>query len=124
GPSRRRTISACSPAGARRALATAAVVLAGSAGCRGSTGSASHPADQVTFTIGIGQITASQQDVGLQAIAGNIAVEGLFNMGRDGRPVPVVAESWYIAQDGRSLRIRLRPNVKFHDGTAATSAII
>jgi len=83
-----------------------------------------HPADQVTFTIGVGQVSASQQDVGLQAIAGNIAVEGLFNMGRDGRPVPVVAESWYIAQDGRSLRIRLRPNVKFHDGTAATSAII
>jgi len=45
-------------------------------------------------------------------------------MGRDGRPVPVVAESWYIAQDGRSLRIRLRPNVKFHDGTAVTSATI
>jgi peptide/nickel transport system substrate-binding protein len=54
----------------------------------------------------------------------NLAVEALATVGRDGRSVPRLAESWHVAPDGRSLVIRLRPNVKFHDGTAVTSAVV
>ncbi len=44
--------------------------------------------------------------------------------GRDGRPIPRFAESFYTTDEGRTLRVRLRPNVKFHDGTPVTSALI
>lgn len=45
-------------------------------------------------------------------------------MGRDGRSSPRLAESWHVAPDGQSLIIRLRPHVKFHDGTALTSTVV
>jgi peptide/nickel transport system substrate-binding protein len=74
--------------------------------------------------MGVGQADAANPEVGLQTVGSNIALEALANIGRDGRPNPRLAESWHIGSDGRSLRIRLRPNVKFHDGTAVTSAIV
>lgn len=72
------------------------------------------------------QISTVNQGVatGLQQVANNIALESLFNVGRDGRSTAVLAESAYMAPDGRSLRIRLRPNVTFHDGSPVTSAIV
>ena len=54
------------------------------------------------------------------------AAELLYNglLGRDerGNPVPELAESWQIEQGGAVYRFRLQPGVKWHDGTAFTSA--
>lgn len=74
--------------------------------------------------MGVGQVDAANADVGLQKIASNIALEELVKIGRDGKSNPGLAESWHIAPDGLSLRIRLRPNVKFHDGTPVTPAVV
>jgi peptide/nickel transport system substrate-binding protein len=100
-------------------------VSAVTAGCRrDGTRSATASSDQVTLTIGVGELSAANQDVGLRQIARNLALEALATIGRDGRSSPKLAESWHVAQDGRSLVIRLRPNVKFHDGTPVTSTVI
>ncbi|HUS14064.1 MAG TPA: ABC transporter substrate-binding protein [Chloroflexia bacterium] len=37
------------------------------------------------------------------------------------RPVPDLAESWDVAPDGLSIVFKLRPNVKWHDGSPLTS---
>ena len=47
----------------------------------------------------------------------NLSLEGWSTIGEDGRPQPSLAESWTVADDGLSLTVQLRPNVKFHDGT-------
>jgi peptide/nickel transport system substrate-binding protein len=92
------------------------VVIA--AGCRSE-----HPAAVSigsTLTIGYGLTEGARTE---QA-ANLITQEGLVNIGLDGRPVPWLAESWTTSADGLTLRIVLRPNVTFHDGTALTSTVV
>jgi peptide/nickel transport system substrate-binding protein len=38
------------------------------------------------------------------------------------RPVPRLARAWEFSEDGRVLTFRLRPEARFHDGVAVTSA--
>lgn len=44
-------------------------------------------------------------------------IEALFRMDVNGRPTPLLAETWEWSPDGRALTIHLRKGVKFHDGT-------
>jgi peptide/nickel transport system substrate-binding protein len=46
--------------------------------------------------------------------------EGLVRLDRDGSIVPALAESWRIAEDGRSITFRVRRGVRFHDGSPLT----
>ena len=48
--------------------------------------------------------------------------EGLVDHDAELRVVPRLAESWEFSPDGRVLTFHLRPAVRFHDGTAFTSA--
>lgn len=41
-----------------------------------------------------------------------------------GEPVPALALSWEVAQDGLSYRFRLREDVRFHDGTGVDAAAV
>jgi len=43
--------------------------------------------------------------------------DALIKRGSDGRFHPAVAESWSVSEDARHWRFKLRPNLKFHDGT-------
>lgn len=47
---------------------------------------------------------------------------GLVGLDRQLNPVPELAERWTIDEDGRTYRFSLRPNVRWHDGTAFTAA--
>jgi peptide/nickel transport system substrate-binding protein len=44
-------------------------------------------------------------------------VETLFHLTPEGKVEPLLAESYRLAPDGRSMTIRLRRGVRFHDGT-------
>jgi peptide/nickel transport system substrate-binding protein len=46
-----------------------------------------------------------------------ISVEGLVRLDDDARLHPQLAESWTRAPNGRSVSVRLRPGVTFHDGS-------
>jgi peptide/nickel transport system substrate-binding protein len=58
--------------------------------------------------------------------ATHAAAELLYNglLGRDehGDPLPELAESWQVEQDGTVYRFRLREDVTWHDGTPFTAA--
>ena len=47
--------------------------------------------------------------------------EPLFDVNERMQPVPVLAESYTVSPDGRTININLRDNVLWHDGTAFTA---
>src|SRR6185503_12866182 len=49
-----------------------------------------------------------------------LAVENLMRTGDDGRMQPLLAQSWTRSADGRVVTVKLRPHVKFHDGSPMT----
>lgn len=53
-----------------------------------------------------------------------VAFEGLINFSRQGRPQPWLAESWSSSDDGLTLRVRLKPDVRFHDGEPLTAVTV
>jgi peptide/nickel transport system substrate-binding protein len=53
-----------------------------------------------------------------------LVVEGLARTGEDGRLQPSLAESLIVGKDHRSVLVKLRPHVTFHDGTPADAASI
>ncbi|HSH99887.1 MAG TPA: ABC transporter substrate-binding protein, partial [Reyranella sp.] len=59
--------------------------------------------------------------VGVYDTAANIAAslifETLVKLGDDGKAKPSLAVSWTSSEDFRTWTFKLRPNVKFHDGT-------
>jgi peptide/nickel transport system substrate-binding protein len=46
----------------------------------------------------------------------------LVTLDRQGRPVPQLAESWKVSRDNRVYTFRLRPNLKFSDGSPLTAS--
>ena len=104
------------------ALALAAGTLVLAASVLGLTGSAQ--ARSVTIA------TAAQPDTldphRTSATSAFQTMKSLYDTlvepDRDGRIVPALAESWTLSDDGLELRFTLRQGVRFHDGSALTSA--
>ncbi|MDX1430961.1 MAG: ABC transporter substrate-binding protein [Gammaproteobacteria bacterium] len=53
---------------------------------------------------------------------GTRAYAGLLEYDFDLNPLPSVAESWNVSEDGLTVTFKLRKDVKFHDGQPLTSA--
>src|SRR5688572_6994090 len=75
------------------------------------------PASVINLTIGVPNVAGQDPVRGIQAVAGLISSEGLITVGRDGRAIPRLAESWSSGSDGMTWTFRLRPSAVFHDGT-------
>src|SRR5262249_24202558 len=69
-------------------------------------------------------LSSSNPGNGVRQLAQIISVEGLARLGEDGRPEPALAETWTSANNGRSYFIRLKPGVKFQDGTPLIPEIV
>lgn len=52
------------------------------------------------------------------------AAETLVEFDEAGLPLPALAESWSLSEDGRLWRFTLRPGVLFHDGAPLTPAAV
>ncbi|MBI4487138.1 MAG: ABC transporter substrate-binding protein [Acidobacteria bacterium] len=77
------------------------------------------------LTIGVPEssgVSAAGQGIGW--LIGISTLEGLtqVNVSVDGRALPRLAESWSW-EDGPRLRVKLRPDVTFHDGTPLTATV-
>jgi len=53
----------------------------------------------------------------ISATAGRVAIETLFYLDDKGSPLPRLATAWELGADGKSLTVKLRQGVMFHDGT-------
>ncbi len=71
----------------------------------------------VTVTIGFPHITGQDPLHGVQQATRMLSLEGLSGLGRDGRPIPRLAERWVESSDGLTWSITLRANAVFHDGS-------
>lgn len=49
-------------------------------------------------------------------------LDGLLAYDKNFEPLPALATEWKVAGDGLSIQFKLRPNVKWHDGSPFTSA--
>ncbi|RXT03896.1 nickel ABC transporter substrate-binding protein [Ammoniphilus sp. CFH 90114] len=59
-----------------------------------------------------------------QLIAQSMIFEPLISYKEGGELAPHLAESWSISEDGKEYTFKLRPNVKFSDGTPFNAAIV
>jgi peptide/nickel transport system substrate-binding protein len=50
--------------------------------------------------------------------------ESLLDIDEKGQAVPFLAESFTVSDDVKTYRVKLRPNVKFHDGTPLDAAAV
>ena len=48
--------------------------------------------------------------------------EGLFDYDNDGKMIPMLAESYTMSADGKTVTFKLRQGVRWHDGEPFTSA--
>jgi len=113
-------------------LGAAAVLLAGcsgsGSGSMAATDSANPgaPTKGGTLTVAIdsdpGQLNPAITTSGGTHTASELIYNGLVDLTPDLKPVPDLAESWDVLDNGALYRFHLRQGVKWHDGAPFTSA--
>jgi peptide/nickel transport system substrate-binding protein len=88
---------------------------------RGGTLTVRIPHDVTTLNPLFVDKGPGNQDAAAAQVTGLI-FSGLTRLDDQLRPVPDLAESWDVAPDGLSLTFKLRPGVKWQDGSPLTSA--
>src|SRR5262245_66388593 len=106
-------------AGPRIAALALAGVAALASACGGEHGrrSGDAPTASAQLRIGVAQLSTTSPINGLRQLTPIFTLEGLARAGEDGRIQPELAESWATTNNGRSLIVKLRSNVRFHDGS-------
>jgi peptide/nickel transport system substrate-binding protein len=98
------------------AAAFAAMVTLGES-CRRSSGSEVTTSGPAALRIGVAQVSTTNPAIGLRQLNQLLTNESLARAAEDGRMQPSLAEGWTSEKDGRSLVVKLRPKITFHDGS-------
>jgi ABC-type transport system substrate-binding protein len=88
-------------------------------GCTATSAPTIGPLNQLT--IGFPEGVVEGTELGSRWLTATLSVEGLTQLGEDGRAVPKLAESWVWGNSDKELVVNLRPGIKFHDGTSLTA---
>jgi peptide/nickel transport system substrate-binding protein len=81
------------------------------------------PAPNTVLTIGFG-VGGTALSRALPTLLDIISTESLVGMGWNGRTLPKLAVAWNWSNEGRTLRLRLKPNVVFHDGSPLVAEVV
>ncbi len=79
-------------------------------------------AEPVTLTVGVPQTVEDDRTRNIGSLASYQTFQLLTASSADGRPTPVLVESWTVSQDGLAWTLRLRAGVTFSDGTPLRAA--
>ena len=106
----------------------ALVAVSGCAPAAPASIAASPGAVQGTVTRAMTDEPASLDPQGAANSGLNLVLPYLFDTlitrQADGKFVGLLAESWQVAADGKSVDVKLRPGVKFHDGSPLDAAAV
>src|SRR5688572_2410356 len=86
-------------------------------------GSPPRPATQDSNTLTIGFAEGGLASERLGQLTTIFSLEGLTQLGVDGRPLPRLARSWTWENGFLRLRLHLQPRVTFHDGTPLSARV-
>lgn len=103
-------------------LVAAACVCTSTLGCRRTSAPPASPSD-VVLTIGV-PFQFGSATTGVASLAGSLNEESLVRINRDGRAVDTLAASRTVSADGLTVQVRLKPNVRFHDGSPLTPDMV
>jgi peptide/nickel transport system substrate-binding protein len=98
-------------------------VLVTTARCEQATGPP-PPSPSPLLRLGISNVSSESADRGVQQLISIISNEGLLRVNHEGRIEPWLAEGLDRSANGLKLVIRLRENVKFHDGSAVDANVV
>ncbi|HEY7791385.1 MAG TPA: ABC transporter substrate-binding protein, partial [Vicinamibacterales bacterium] len=93
------------------------LLFLGISACSRKHAALSEPKQHVTLTMGVQAAAGVNPAYGLNQIIRLLSLEGLVTTTADGRAVGRLVSDWSKSSDGLTWRFRLRPNVKFHDGS-------
>jgi ABC-type transport system substrate-binding protein len=71
--------------------------------------------------LGVAEGGSDSPDVGISEVWRSFAYEGLTLRGGDGRPLPRLARSWVVSDDGLRWTFTLQTGVVWHDGSPFTA---
>lgn len=103
-------------------LVLAAAWLAGSSPAPAQETPARGGTLVVALTADPGHLNPAITTSGATHAAAELLYNGLLGRDERGDPLPELAESWTVEQDGAVYRFRLRDGVTWHDGTPFTAA--
>lgn len=110
--------------GFARAGAVAALLLAGTA----YSADSAEPKRGGTLTVGLAQDPPIVDPIRTGSFTerqfATPIYEALFDIDKKGQPVPFLAESYTVSDDVKTYRVKLRPGIKFHDGTPLDAAAV
>jgi len=107
--------------------ATCVVTLTITEACGGGRSAPNPDSAATVLRVGVAQLSASQPTEGLRQVSQILSLESLVRPGEDGRLQLALAESLTPSSDGRSITVKVRPNVRLHDGSildAPTTAAV
>ena len=90
-------------------------------GCRARNETVQSP--PLTLQVGVALPRPGVRGAGIGAVMQTLSSETLLVADRVGRVQPRICEKWEWAEEGRVLRLTLRPNVRFHDDTELTPQV-
>jgi peptide/nickel transport system substrate-binding protein len=83
------------------------------------------PSEDVTLRVGAGVgLTDFDRVQAMEVLTELLFAEPLWTLDWDGRPALRLIDGWTWDDDGRALRLHLRPGVTFHDGRPLTPAVV
>lgn len=119
-------LSACGSSADSTTTTVAPTTTAAAAESTTTTAAETAPETGGTLAVAIssdpGHLNPAITTSGATHTASELLYDGLVELDDAGEPVPGLAESWEIEEDGRIYRFALRPGVTWHDGTPFTSA--
>src|SRR2546426_7029994 len=105
-------------------VAAIAATLIATNACREQVSRRSDLPATTVLRMGVAQASPTDPIRGLRQLVQILSVESLLRPGEDGRAQPLLADRWTSPDEGTSVRLHVRPGVKFNDGTPLNVASI
>lgn len=106
-----------------RTLGTIGLPLIMAIGCAGD-GAARASTASLRIGASTPALGASAGSVSLTYLRNALSRESMVAISEAGRPVPRILKSWEVSDDRLRWTLRVRPGVRFHDGTPVTADVL